>query len=99
MFESIKKRLEEFATAADEIKAAAAPRIEDKLRADATTKRGNVPSFGPMGNVPIHAEPIPEGIAVTGPDWVMEKARELGQVDQWTEITLDETARVLGYDK
>src|SRR5258708_2439839 len=95
MFESIKKRLRELVDAPGEIKRRAAPRIEAKLRADATTRRGNVPAYGRLGSVPIRTEVRPEAIVVTGPDFVMEKAAELGQPAAWVEIIQEETAKVL----
>ncbi len=89
MFESIKIRLTELQRAAFEVCEESAPIIEAKLRSDATTRRGNVPSFGPMGNVQIAVEVRPEAIVVQGPDWVLEKAQELGQIDEWTQMVLD----------
>ena len=96
MFDSIKKRLQEIAGAPAKTKRRAAPRIETKLRADATTRRGNVPSYGKMGNVPIRAEVRADGIAVSGPDWVIEKAKQKGQISQWDEILTEEASAVLG---
>ncbi len=77
------------------IAAAAAPRIQAKLRADATTKRGNVPGFGEMGG-PITATSGSDSITVTAPDWVHEKASELKQPDGWVAIVADEARRVVG---
>lgn len=96
MFDSIKRRLREILDASGEIKRRAAPRVQARLRQDATTRRGNVPSFGKMGNVPIVAEVRPEGIYVNGPEWVMEKAQEKGQPADWAEIVIEETRDVLG---
>lgn len=92
----IRDRLLQLRTAPERVARAAAPRIEAKFRADATTKRGNVPSFGAMGNVPIRAEVRPEAILVHGPDWCIDKAVSLGQVDQWVAIVHEEAARIMG---
>ena len=78
----------------------AAELIETKLRSDATTRRGNVPQFGPGakgnpgGYVPISATPRGNRIDVSGPDWVMEKAVEKGQVEEWEAIVRAELLRV-----
>lgn len=64
---------------------AAAPVIEANLRRNARTKRGNVPSFGRMGDVPIAVKVNGPSIVVSGPDWVLKKAQQLGQVDEWVE--------------
>lgn len=74
----------------------AAPLIEEKLRADATTKRGNVPSYGDKGNVPITARARGASVVVSGPDWVLAKAQERGQVDEWVGIVGDCAAAELG---
>lgn len=80
----------------------AAPQIETKLRTDATTKRGNVPSFspGPRGHasptIPITAEARGPSITVTAPDWVLQKAIERGQVSEWIDIAEEATRDVLG---
>ena len=91
----IRKRIERIKAAPAVVAALAAPRIEAKLRADATTRRGNVPSYGKMGNVPIAVEARPEAIVIHGPDWVLRKAQELGQVDEWAGIVRDTAADVL----
>jgi hypothetical protein len=69
-----------------DVAARAAPLVQERFRADATTRRGNVPSFGRMGNVPIIAEPGPDYIRVEGPDWCIRKAIDKGQVEQWADI-------------
>lgn len=77
----------------------AAPRIEAKLQADATTRRGNVPQFGPGakghpgGYVPISATPVSDGVDVKAAGWVLDKAREKGQVEEWTDILREELRR------
>jgi len=65
---------------------ASAPEIAAKLRADATTARGNVPSFGKFGDVPITATASGDVITVTAADWVMSKAIELEQPAEWIGI-------------
>mgnify|MGYP007024621251 CR=1 FL=1 len=53
------ERLQAFITALPDrvpaIAAASAPQIAAQLRADATTGRGNVPSYGKFGDAPITA--------------------------------------------
>lgn len=95
-FSTIKRRLAELTEAPPTIAERAAVRIEAKLRADATTKRGNVPSFGKFGDVPIRVDAIGEEVKVNAAPWVMAKAEELGQPAEWTEIVREETRAVLG---
>jgi hypothetical protein len=94
-FDRIRERIVRVKGAPAVAAAAAAPRILAKLRADATTRRGNVPSYGEMGNIPIAVEALPEAIVVRGPDWVLRKAAKLGQVDEWADIVREEAARAL----
>ena len=77
----------------------AAPRIEARLRDDATTRRGNVPQFGPGaeghpgGYVPISATPVRDGVDVRAAAWVLNKAREKRQVEAWVDILREELRR------
>lgn len=77
----------------------AAPLIEEKLRADATTRRGNVPQFGPgppgrpMSYVPISATAEGSTVNVRAAEWVMQKAAEKGQPAEWAEIVREEARR------
>lgn len=77
----------------------AAVEIAAKLRSDATTARGNVPQFAPGanghpgGNVPIAATYSGRTIYVSGPDWVMRKAVEKGQVEEWEAIVRESISR------
>ena len=75
---------------------AAAPLIEAKLKGDATTKRGNVPSFGKKGEARITATARGASVIVSGPDWVMQKAQDRGQVDEWIDIVGDCAATEMG---
>lgn len=90
MFDALKKRLDAIERVPVAALPRAAARIEAKLRADATTKRGNVPAYGPMGDVPIEATATADSIKVRAADWVMGKARDLGQPDEWTDILASE---------
>jgi hypothetical protein len=45
-----------------------------------------VPSYGQFGDVPIAVNVNGPNIEVNGPDWVLKKAQELGQVDDWLGI-------------
>lgn len=76
-----RQRLETIKTAPARALAAAAPRIQAKLRADA--KRGNLDG-------PITATAGPGGIVVSAPAWVLKKAEELGQPAQWADIVAQE---------
>lgn len=91
--ELVRERVAQIRTAPERVAQRAAPLIQDKLRSDATTKRGNVPSFGKFGDVPIVATPTPTSIEVTAPDWVLKIAQERGQVDNFVEIILDVAAQ------
>lgn len=75
---------------------AAAPKIQAKLRADSTTGRGNVPSFGKFGDVPTTAEARGETIVVTAADWVMDKAIELDQPEAWIGIVRETVREEIG---
>ena len=92
----LRERIVQIRTAPERIAQIAAPLIQDRLRSDATTKRGNVPSFGKFGDVPIVATPTPSSIDVTAPDWVLKIAQERGQVDGFVEIIMDVAAQELG---
>lgn len=99
MFDATRDRLIALKSAPEQVARAAAPRVQAKFRQDATTKRGNVPSYGKMGNVPIVAKARPEAIVVTAPDWCVDKAAELGQIDEWIDIVSQESARIFGGGK
>lgn len=77
----------------------AAELVETKLRSDATTRRGNVPQFGPGarghpgGYVPISVTADANGIKVSGPEWVLAKAAERGQPEEWAAIVRAELLR------
>lgn len=91
MFERIRARIRDIESAPARSLPNAAARIQAKLRADATTRRGNVPGFGDMGG-PITATATATGVTVRGPDWVLEKAAELGQPAEWRGIVAEELA-------
>jgi hypothetical protein len=95
VFDRLRQRIVAVKAAPAVIAAAAATRIRARLIADATTRRGNVPSYGDMGNVPIAVEARPEAIVVHGPDWVLKKAQQRGQVDGWIGIVRDEAVKEL----
>ena len=88
-FDYLRERIAKIKGIPEEAARKAAPVIEAQLRRDATTKRGNVPSFGAKGDVPITAKAVGASVVVTGPDWVMAKASELGQVDGWVSTIVD----------
>jgi len=84
--ELLRERIATIKAAPERVAMLAAPQIQAKLRGDATTKRGNVPSFGKFGDTAISAVPIGPTIEVTAADWVMRTAQEKGQVDEWLGI-------------
>lgn len=95
MFEKTKHRLEALKKAPAEALRGAAPRIQAKLRSDATTARGNVPSFGKFGDIPITATVRAGQVVVTAADWVMEKAIAEGQPKAWAGIVKDEARKAV----
>lgn len=86
----LKQRIEDAKRARDLASRSAAALVVRKFRSDATTKRGNVPSFGRMGDVPIAAVSRPEAIVVTGPAWCVRKAEALKQTAKWRKILASE---------
>lgn len=95
MFAKTKLRLEAMKRAPAEALRQAAPRIQAKLRSDATTARGNVPSYGKFGQIPITATVRAGQVVVTAADWVMEKAREEGQPKEWLDIVREEARKAI----
>lgn len=94
MFEKIRARLKALTEAPRTITERSAPRIQAKLIADATTRRGNVPSYSPGGpNVPIRVVSIGDEIRVTAVDWVLRKAADKGQHEVWAGIVREEAKR------
>lgn len=85
-FDFLRERIANIEAAPELVANMAAPEIEAKFRADATTKRGNVPSYGEMGNVPIAVDIEGASLVVRGPDWCLQKAEEKGQVEEWLDI-------------
>jgi hypothetical protein len=92
MFERIRQHLVEIQAAPARVAQASAPRIQAQLRADSTTRRGNVPSFGKFGDVPSVAVAVGDNIEVTCADWVMRQVDKRSQISSWVGIVLDETA-------
>jgi hypothetical protein len=92
MFERLQIRLAQIERAPEEAKRRAASRVQEKLRSDATTKRGNVPGFAELGG-PITAESVPEGVAVRAPGWVHDVAERMDQPAEWGEALADELHR------
>jgi hypothetical protein len=95
MFEKTKHRLQGMKRAPAEALRQAAPRIQAKLRSDATTARGNVPAFGKFGNIPITAQVRAGQVVVTAADWVMEKAKGEGQPKAWAGIVRGEAKKAM----
>lgn len=82
MFDALRKRLKDIESAADRAKPRAARRIAAKLRSDAKSRIGKVP--------PIEVQVTGAGIAVSAPDFVIEKAKEKGQPAEWADILAEE---------
>jgi hypothetical protein len=95
MFAKTKHRLEAMKRAPAEALRQAAPRIQERLRSDATTARGNVPSYGKFGTIPITATVRAGQIVVTAADWVMEKAKDEGQPKAWAAIVRKEARKAV----
>jgi hypothetical protein len=89
----IKSRLRRTAEIARVAADAAAERIEEQFKSDATTRRGNVPSYGKFGDVPIRAEARPEGIFITAATWVHSAARKHDEMPKLVEIVRDEVRK------
>lgn len=95
MLDRLKQRLRDLETAPQRAAELAAPRIQAKLRADATTKRGNVPGYGDRGG-PILAHARENEVSIEAPDWVMAKAREKGQLPAFGKILAEALHEVVG---
>lgn len=95
MFEKTKHRLQGMKRAPVEALRQAAPKIHARLRSDATTARGNVPSFGKFGDIPITAKVRASQVVVTAADWMMEKAKDEGQPKAWAGIVRGEAKKAL----
>jgi hypothetical protein len=95
MFERAKHRIQALKKVPAEALRQAAPRIQAKLRSDATTARGNVPSYGKFGQIPITASVRAGAVVVTAADWVMEKAKAEGQPKEWAGILRDEVKKAV----
>lgn len=99
LFDRARARLDDLLRAPATAAQRAAPRIEARLQEDATTRRGNVPQFGPGadghpgGYVPISVTAKGTEIDIKAAGWVLDKAREKGQVAAWTEIMKEELRR------
>lgn len=99
LVDKIKAYVKAFRAAPRTVAQRSAPRIQERLRADATTRRGNVPTFAPgpkghpSGDIPITVTAVGDGIQVNAPDWVMRKAAELGQPATWGAIVAQEAKR------
>jgi hypothetical protein len=97
MLDGLKRRLVEIREAPRRVAAAAAPRVEAQYRRDATTRRGNIPSFEPGGpNIPITATPSADAITVRAVDWSMRIAIFKRQPDGWIGIVAEEARRLGG---
>ena len=96
LFDGPIKFLKELSGAPQRAAQRVAPLVQAKLRADATTDRGNVPGFDPgpkghpFGNIPITATAVGGDVVVSCPDWVGAKAVELGQPAQWDAMVAQE---------
>jgi hypothetical protein len=94
-FARMRDRLRRVQIAPEVALANAASRVQEKLTKDATSKRGNVPSFGKFGKVPIAATVSGNSLNVTAAEWVMKKAQSLGQPREWAAIVKDELRKAV----
>lgn len=85
MLDRLKQRIKDLETAPQRAAQLAAPRIQAQFRIDATTRRGNVPGYGKMGN-PIIASATDTEVKIDAPDWVMGKARKQGHLLKFGKI-------------
>lgn len=96
IFDNILSTIKDLSGAPQRAAQRAAPRIQAQLRADSTTRRGNVPTFAPgpaghpSGTIPSTATAAGGEVRVVAADWVMAKAEERGQPAQWEAIALEE---------
>jgi hypothetical protein len=95
VLDDLKNRIVQLRAAPAVVARESAPIIEARLKTDATTRRGNVPLYGRMGNVPITAEARPEAIIVRAADWVIKKAVEKDQVEEWVGLVKMVADRVM----
>ena len=99
LFAKLRARLTQLVKSPPSIAERSAPRIQARLRQDATTRRGNVPQFapGPKGRnwttIPITATAKGADVVVNGPDWVLRKAEEKGQHQIWADIIREEARK------
>lgn len=93
MFDTLRKRIAEIQAAPARVGVASAARIQARLRSDSTTHRGNVPSYGKFGDVPSVAVGDGTAVRVTGAGWVIDKARQLGQPEEWNGIIREEAVK------
>ena len=99
LFAKLRARLAELVKSPPTIAERAAPRIQARLRKDATTRRGNVPQFAPGAQghpgptIPILATAKGDEIVVTGPKWVLDKAAQKGQHEAWAAIVREEARK------
>lgn len=78
-FETLKIRIRSLEAAPARVAARAAPRIEAKLKSDATLKGGSAPPG-------ISASARSDSITVSAPDWVLRIAVERDQPASWAGI-------------
>ncbi len=94
-FAAIRKRIAEIRRAPLTLAERAAPRIQAQLIADATTRRGNVPSFLPGGpDIPIRVTAEGEGVRVQAAPWVLALAEKKGQHAKWGAIVNEEAKKL-----
>lgn len=93
---ALRERLAQISRAPFVVAAVASPILERRARKDLTTKRGNVPSFGPeFGDVPVRVSPRPQAIVVQGPHWAIDQADKKGKVDEWVDLVADVARKAL----
>ena len=71
-FDFLRERIAQVQAAPIFIKRTAAAKIQDRLRKDSTTRRGNIPCYGRFGNIPTRTDVATDAIIVHGADWVLQ---------------------------
>lgn len=96
MLDAIRKRIGRIRDAAPGVAARVASRVQAQVVEDIRTRRGNVPSYGPFGDVPPRVAVHADGLRVTVADWAMRRAEERGvRASDWAALVAEEARRAM----
>lgn len=96
-FAKLRQRIADLRRAPERTLERSSVRILAKFRADARSKRGNVPSYGKFGDVPISVKAQGNNaLLVSAAPWVMKMAEKKGQPAEWAEIVREEAREAMG---